>query len=204
MSNRTRDKLIEVAKHLFARKGIENVTMADIATASEKGRRTVYTYFKSKRAIYEAIITSESEKIIERLENVMALELPPLEKFHRFIISRFDILKVVSATASIPNDGITSLFSKDNRRYERIINAVYARERIMLNRLLLDCLDDKRVDRRQVARLRVVIPFLQQGIDTSFIRNNYKELGVDEASYPTVVASFIISGLIKKQNFENH
>ena len=46
---KTRDKLIEVARQLFAQKGEENTTMNDIAVASEKGRRTVYTYFKNKK-----------------------------------------------------------------------------------------------------------------------------------------------------------
>ena len=43
MAIKTREKLIEVARQLFARKGIENTTMNDIANASEKGRRTNYT-----------------------------------------------------------------------------------------------------------------------------------------------------------------
>ena len=46
MVSKTRERLIEVARQLFARKGVENTTMLDIANASDKGRRTIYTYFK--------------------------------------------------------------------------------------------------------------------------------------------------------------
>lgn len=46
MVSKTREKFIEVARQLFARKGIENTTMNDIASASDKGRRTIYTYLK--------------------------------------------------------------------------------------------------------------------------------------------------------------
>ena len=56
MVKKTRDRFIEVARSLFARKGVENTTMNDIATASDKGRRTIYTYFKSKREIFNAVI----------------------------------------------------------------------------------------------------------------------------------------------------
>ena len=198
MSNRTREKLIEVARHLFARKGIENTTMVDIANASEKGRRTVYTYFKSKRAIYEAVIERESQRVIERLEAVTHQELPPLQKLYQFIVARFEILKIVTAASPTHSDGLRSLFAKDNKRYDRIVMTTYREERAMLNRLMRECLDDPNVDRRQVVRLRVVIPLLQTGVDASFIRNNYKELGVDEASFPHVVATFIINGLLKK------
>ena len=61
---KTREKLIEVARQLFAYKGIENTTMNDIANASDKGRRTIYTYFKNKKEIYNAVIEQESEKLI--------------------------------------------------------------------------------------------------------------------------------------------
>lgn len=61
---KTRDRLIEVARQLFARKGIENTTMNDIASASDKGRRTIYTYFKNKRDIFNAVIEQETDKLM--------------------------------------------------------------------------------------------------------------------------------------------
>ena len=67
MVNKTRDKLIEVARQLFVHKGIENTTMNDIANASDKGRRTIYTYFKNKREIYNAVVDRESEHLVARL-----------------------------------------------------------------------------------------------------------------------------------------
>ena len=68
---KTREKLIEVARQLFAYKGIENTTMNDIANASDKGRRTIYTYFKNKKEIYNAVIEQESEKLIAQLMNIL-------------------------------------------------------------------------------------------------------------------------------------
>lgn len=196
MANRTREKLIDVARHLFARKGIENTTMVDIANASEKGRRTVYTYFRSKSAIYDAVIESESERMVERLRRVFALDLPPMEKLRRFIVIRFEILKMISDTAT-PSESIRSLFSSNAKRYEKIISLALEKEKVMLNEILRQCMDSPDVDRRQLARLKVVMPLLQQGIDISFMRNNYRDLGVDEASFSNVVADFVINGLHK-------
>ena len=50
--SKTRQRLVDVARQLFAKNGLENTTMNDIATQSGKGRRTLYTYFKSKEEIY--------------------------------------------------------------------------------------------------------------------------------------------------------
>ena len=57
--SKTRQKLVDVARQLFAKKGIENTTMNDIAVASGKGRRTLYTYFKNKEEVYYAVIAAE-------------------------------------------------------------------------------------------------------------------------------------------------
>ena len=61
--SKTRQKLVDVARQLFAKNGLENTTMNDIAQASGKGRRTLYTYFKSKEDIYYAVIESELERL---------------------------------------------------------------------------------------------------------------------------------------------
>ena len=56
--SKTKAKLVDVARQLFAKMGVENTTMNDIALASKKGRRTLYTYFKSKEDIYLAVVES--------------------------------------------------------------------------------------------------------------------------------------------------
>lgn len=57
---KTKDLMIEVARQLFARVGFTNTTMNDIADASNKGRRTLYTYFRNKDEIFHAVIERDS------------------------------------------------------------------------------------------------------------------------------------------------
>ena len=82
---KTRDKLIDIARQLFAHKGIENTTMNDIAIAAEKGRRTIYTYFKNKRDIYNAVVETESDKVLSKLNEIAKLQIPADEKLMEFI-----------------------------------------------------------------------------------------------------------------------
>ena len=70
--SKTRQKLVDVARQLFAKNGIANTTMNDIAKASDKGRRTLYTYFKSKEDIYYAVIEGELERLSDKLDEVAA------------------------------------------------------------------------------------------------------------------------------------
>ena len=46
--SKTRHKLIEVARELFAKQGIDATTMNDIAVASQKGRSTPTSATKRK------------------------------------------------------------------------------------------------------------------------------------------------------------
>ena len=57
--SKTREVLVDVARQLFARMGFQNTTMNDIAQASQKGRRTLYTYFKSKDDVFDAVVEAE-------------------------------------------------------------------------------------------------------------------------------------------------
>ncbi|MDR4036994.1 MAG: TetR/AcrR family transcriptional regulator, partial [Parabacteroides sp.] len=78
--SKTRDMLVDVARQLFARMGVDNTTMNDIAQASRKGRRTLYTYFKSKNEIYLAVVESELDQLHKMLVDVASKDLPADEK----------------------------------------------------------------------------------------------------------------------------
>ena len=54
--------------------------MNDIAIASKKGRRTLYTYFKSKEDIYLAVIQAELDLLSEEMQKVAEKNITPAEK----------------------------------------------------------------------------------------------------------------------------
>ena len=114
MASRTKDKLIDVARQLFAHKGVENTTMNDIASASDKGRRTIYTYFKSKTEIFNAVVNREAQSIIERIADIPSMPISPEEKLMNFIFSRFEAVKEVVGR----NGSLKASFFLDVRRVE--------------------------------------------------------------------------------------
>jgi len=90
---KTRLLLIDVARQLFARQGFENTTMNDIAEASGKGRRTLYTYFKNKEEVYSAVIDGELMRISSTFLAVARRQLPPLEKLVELIFAHLSLMK---------------------------------------------------------------------------------------------------------------
>lgn len=93
--SKTRNKLVDVARQLFAKNGVEDTTMNDIALASKKGRRTLYTYFKSKEEIYWAVVESELEMLTEEMKKVSEKNISPDEKIIELIYARLETIKQV-------------------------------------------------------------------------------------------------------------
>lgn len=93
--SKTKAKLVDVARQLFAKMGVENTTMNDIALASKKGRRTLYTYFKSKDEIYLAVVESELDILSDMMKRVAEKNISPDEKLLELIYTRLDAVKEV-------------------------------------------------------------------------------------------------------------
>ncbi|RRC97025.1 TetR/AcrR family transcriptional regulator [Prevotella sp. OH937_COT-195] len=91
--SQTRQKLVDVARQLFAKNGLENTTMNDIAMASGKGRRTLYTYFSSKEDVYYAVIEGELERLSDRMAEVASKNIKPQDKIIELIYTHLTTIK---------------------------------------------------------------------------------------------------------------
>lgn len=192
MVHKTREKLIEVARQLFAHKGIENTTMNDIANASDKGRRTIYTYFKNKKEIYNAVIEKESELSVSKLKEIVGLNISPVEKIRRF----FEIkLEIVQDSTIVQNDPLKRFFVRDIKRVEKIRKLALEKERILLNEIIKEGVELGIFDENQCKSFEPIRLLLIQGIEFSYLRDNFIELGVDKSKFSTDIIQFIINAL---------
>ena len=113
---KTRQLLVDVARQLFAKQGFEGTTMNDIAEASGKGRRTLYTYFKSKDEVYSAVIDGELMRISSTFLAVARKQLPPLEKMVELIFAHLSLIKEAVAR----NGNLRAEFFRNIWQVERV------------------------------------------------------------------------------------
>lgn len=85
--------MVDVARQLFAKKGLESTTMNDIAIASGKGRRTLYTYFNNKEELYLAVIMAELERLSQKMAEVADKDLSPEDKLVEIIYAHLNLIK---------------------------------------------------------------------------------------------------------------
>jgi len=93
MKNKRQRKIIlESARKLFAKFGIQKTSMQDIASNAKLGKSTLYYYFKSKEEIYENAFMEELSEIKSKILCEINKENDPIEKLKCFIISRLNCL----------------------------------------------------------------------------------------------------------------
>ena len=113
--SKTRQKLIDVARELFATKGIEATTMNDIATQSGRGRRTLYTYFRNKEEIYGAVVESELEYISREMDKVVQAKIAPEKKIVQVVYKHLSLIADIVKR----NGNINAEFFRDINKVER-------------------------------------------------------------------------------------
>lgn len=194
MVRKTRDKFIEVARQLFARKGVENTTMNDIASASDKGRRTIYTYFKSKREIFNAVIESETDDLLERLEEIVHKDISPQDKLYEYVECRFETMREIVKR----NGSLRAGFFRDVRKVERARKILSQRETELLGAILHEGQLKGIFDVDDIRRLATVIICALNGLDVPYISDSLADKGVDKALLKDYISELIIYGIRKR------
>jgi len=130
----TRHTILTVARIVFARKGADNTTMDDLAKASGLGRRTIYTYFKSRDELYVEVINRETDIILKQLNRVASMRISPEKKMIRFMVNHMKTIEIL-----IRKDQLLRLeFLKRSERVENFRIRVDLREKECFANVLLE------------------------------------------------------------------
>lgn len=191
---KTRDRLIEVARQLFARKGIENTTMNDIASASDKGRRTIYTYFKNKRDIFNAVVEQETDTLMEKLMDIVNRDISPVEKLEKYIVCRFETMREIVSR----NGSLKAGFFRDVRKVDRARKMVSQREIEVLSRILREGVEAGQFAVDDVEHSAVVVVHCIHGLDVPYIRDNLADHGLGQTAVMRVATDMILNGIRKR------
>jgi AcrR family transcriptional regulator len=117
----TRNQIVQVAAKLFGHFGFKKATMEEIASATRKGKSSIYYYFNSKEEIFEAVVEKESEELRAELAEEIAKYDDPIEKLRVYILLRMrKIKKVVNFYDALKSDYLTHLefIDKIRRRFD--------------------------------------------------------------------------------------
>lgn len=188
---KTRERLIDVARQLFARSGVDNTTMNDIALASGKGRRTLYTYFKSKHDVYWAVVESELNHILTTLREVIKKDIPPEEKLVNYMYARLEAIK----DSVLRNGTLKAQFFRDIWKVEQARKNIDEQEVSLIRGILEEGIRKgvfKMTDPTVVAN---VLHYSLKGLDVPYIRGHFSEIGIDREKIKKYITDLIFFGI---------
>jgi AcrR family transcriptional regulator len=168
-----------VARQLFAKKGLDETTMNDIAVASKKGRRTLYTYFKSKEEIYMAVVESELEVISDAMRDVAAQSIPADKKILKLIETHLNTIK----TVVFRNGTLRANFFRNIWRVEAVRKNFDASEMELFRRILREGKSQGIFDMENVDIVADILHYCIKGIEVPYIRGQIAEELDDETGW---------------------
>jgi AcrR family transcriptional regulator len=107
----TRQAIAETARRLFAERGFERVTVAEIARAADVSEQTVFNYFPTKEDLVYWRLGDFEERLLAALRDRPFGE-PALAAFRRFLLSREGLLGRVDEAARRQLTAITRVIAE--------------------------------------------------------------------------------------------
>lgn len=193
--SKTRQKLIDIARQLFAKNGVANTTMNDIAVASGKGRRTLYTYFNSKEEVYSAVIESELERLSDKLDEVAAMKMRPLDKVIELIYTHLIMIR----ETVVRNGNLRAEFFRNIWMVEKVRKKFDDYETDLFRKVYQEGKADGEFDIDDVNLVADITHYCIKGLEVPFIYGRIGHGLTEEASKP-LVAKVVYGALGKKLN----
>lgn len=195
--SKTRAILVDVARQLFAKNGIEETTMNDIALASQKGRRTLYTYFKNKEEIYYAVVESELEHMSERMFAVAEMDISPEDKIVELIYARLDAVKeIVYRNGTLKAEFFRDIWGVEKARKEFDKNQIELFRRVLNQGKFNNIFDVDNTD-----LIATVLHYCLKGIEVPYVRGILTR-GITESDTKPYVTKLVFKALGKNLNIE--
>lgn len=167
---KTKRLLIDVARKLFAQKGLNGTTMNDIAKTSGKGRRTLYAYFKNKEEVYSAVIETEIERMSDKMDEVASRDMEPEMKVTTLIYTHLNMVK----ESVVRNGNLRAEFFRNIWMVEKVRKAFDHDELELYRRVIQEGCEKGQFHVESVDLVADIIHYCIKGLEVPYI---YGRLG---------------------------
>jgi AcrR family transcriptional regulator len=127
-AQRNRERILEVAKLVFTRRGAE-ASMDEIAKHAKIGPGTLYRHFPSRDDLLAAVYISEVEKLAEAQRKLSA-ELPPIKALRAWMLVFIDYIaakRIIAPALNAMACGPSEVYQQTTRVMEEAANALARR-----------------------------------------------------------------------------
>lgn len=124
-AQRNRERILEVAKQVFTRRGAD-ASMGEIARRAKIGPGTFYRHFATRDDLLATIYITEVEKLAAAQKKLSA-ELPPIEALRAWLLVFIDYIaakKIIAPALNAMAGGPSRVFQQSAQVMEEAANAL--------------------------------------------------------------------------------
>ena len=127
-AQRNRERILEVAKQVFTRRGVE-ASMDEIARRAKIGPGTLYRHFPTRDDLLATVYVTEVKKLAEAQRRFSA-ELPPIEALRAWMLVFIDYIaakRIIAPALNAMAGGPSQVYQQTTRVMEEAANALASR-----------------------------------------------------------------------------
>jgi AcrR family transcriptional regulator len=127
-AQRNRERILEVAKQVFTRRGAD-ASMDEIAKRAKIGPGTLYRHFPTRDELLATVYIAEVEKLAAAQRKLSA-ELPPIEALRTWLLVFIDYIaskKIIAPALNAMAGGPSRVFQQTTQVMEEAANALASR-----------------------------------------------------------------------------
>ncbi|MBW1816992.1 MAG: TetR/AcrR family transcriptional regulator [Deltaproteobacteria bacterium] len=128
------DSILDSAKKMFARYGLQKTTLDEVARMARVAKATIYNYFGSKDQVYLEVLRREMDEIVEKISSSVAQKALPGDKLTTFVKAKFRYMRKAINILNLDREGIEKLLPNA----ESIRNELFEGEVDIIHSILRD------------------------------------------------------------------
>lgn len=121
-----KDQILEAAARVFGRMGFHGARMEDIAAEAGIGKSTLYGYFRSKRELFDSMISTSFDMFLEEMGRALEEVEDAKEKLGSFVFLYHQYIRNYSDFARV-------VIRSSGEMHEDIVDKMVAFRKKMLN-----------------------------------------------------------------------
>ena len=128
MKEEKAESILNTAKKMFGRYGLQKTTLDEIARMARVAKATIYNYFGSKDRVYLEVLRREANEIVKKISLSVDQEVLPVDKIVAFARAKFQYMRQAINILNLEREGIEKLLpsaeSIRNELFEREVNII--------------------------------------------------------------------------------
>ena len=113
-------EIINASKELIGEKGIQNLTIKNLAKKMSFSEPALYRHFKDKTQILKAVLLFNREKVVSKIKNILRSDISTLKKFEKILEYKFTHIEKNPALIMV-------IFSETSFQYCSVLSKVVSK-----------------------------------------------------------------------------